>query len=68
MGKARQEAEAYAAALAMRVARVVRVYDQAVTASQAQDFAQMTSLMNGGGEDQVVTETGMGMEVLLAPR
>ena len=70
VGKARQETDSYAAALAMQVALVVRVYDQAVTASQAQDFAQMISLMNGGGDDQVVTETrmGMGMEVVLAPR
>lgn len=28
----------------------------------------MTSLMNDGGDDQVVTETRMGMEVVLSPR
>lgn len=69
LAEAKQDAAAYAAALGMRVVRIVRVYDQAASASQAQDFAQMISMMNGGGgDDQVVTEVRIGLDVILGAR
>lgn len=68
IAKAKQDADAYAAALGMRVDRIVRVYDQAAAVSQTQDFASMISLMDGGGDDQVVTEVRLGLEVVLAAR
>jgi uncharacterized protein YggE len=68
VAKAREDADAYAAALGMRFVRIARVYDQTAPAGQTQDFAQMISLMNSGRDDQVVTEVRVGMDVVLAPR
>ncbi|MES2289477.1 MAG: SIMPL domain-containing protein [Pseudomonadota bacterium] len=68
MSNAKREAEAYAQSLGLRVDRIVRVYDQGTTPSQPQDFREMMTWMTTGGEDQVVTEVRVGMEVILAPR
>nr|WP_197277144.1 SIMPL domain-containing protein [Sphingomonas profundi] len=68
IAKAKEEAEAYAAALGLRVSRIVRVFDPAATSEQPQVWSQMITLMNGGTGTEVVTDARVGMEVVLAPR
>jgi uncharacterized protein YggE len=63
--KARENADAYAAANGMRVVRVVRIYDTSTGSNQREDFAQMMSLMSGGGSDQVVTDVQVGMDAIM---
>jgi uncharacterized protein len=68
VAKAKEEAEAYAGALGLRVSRIVRVFDPAATSEQPQVWSQMITLMSGGTGNEVVTEARLGMEVVLAPR
>ncbi len=68
IAKAKEEADAYSAALGLRVSRVVRVFNPAATAEQPQMWSQVANLMNGGIGDEVVTEARVGMEVVLGLR
>lgn len=68
VAKAREQADAYAAALGLRVARVTRVFDPAATSEQPQVWSQMITLMNGGTGNEVMTDARVGLEAVLAPR
>jgi uncharacterized protein YggE len=72
IGKAKEEAEAYASALGLRVSRITRVFDPAAMSEQPQAWSQMITLMNGsmngGADNEVITEARVGLEVVLAPR
>lgn len=69
IAKAREEAEAYSAALGLRVARITRVFDPAATTEQAMLWAgQMIAMTSGSTGDEVVTDARVGMDVVLAPR
>lgn len=65
--KAKQEADAYASALGLRVVRITRVFNPD-TAPDPQVWPQMIALMNGGNENEVVTCARVGLDVVLAPR
>jgi hypothetical protein len=66
---AREEADAYAGALGLRVSRIVRVFNPAATFSGPDVMSPMRELMRWGvGGDEVITETRVGMDVVLAPR
>lgn len=66
VAKGRQDADAYAAALGMRVVRVVRIYNQSAT-DQEQSVKNLLGSMYGVG-DHVVTEVRLGLELILAAR
>ncbi len=66
--RARAEADAYAAALGLHVARVARVFDPLAASEQPQVYAQVIGLMNGGTGNEVITDARVGMDVVLTPR
>jgi uncharacterized protein YggE len=68
IAQARKEADAYADALGLRVARIARVLDPSATIEQPQIWQQMLAQMNGGNGNEVVTDARIGMDVVLAPR
>lgn len=67
VAKAKQEADAYANALGLRVVRITRVFDPETT-PQSQLWPQMIRLMNGGNGNEVITYARVGLEAVLAPR
>jgi uncharacterized protein YggE len=71
IARARQQAEASAAALGMQVARITRVSNYGQPVSEHADYATVTRMMmgaRGGAGDQVVTEARVWVDFILKPR
>jgi uncharacterized protein YggE len=69
--KARLDADAYAAALGMRVSRLTRVKDQNAQASPFGNYAELVEKMvqqKSGPRGKVETDVNVVIEFALAPR
>lgn len=71
IGKARTDADAYAAALNMRIARIAGVTDQAAQPSMMGSYAEMIEQMisqKSAGNGKVETTVSVAVDFVLAPR